>query len=103
MSYPFVGYYTCNDNEENMDQLYLYVNGMCVGGCVELVWVFWFFLDTKHLSVEDSHKIVVVYRNTEAILPCRPTSPDVNVTLVDQGHDEVSYHKRSSAKAFNVV
>uniref|UniRef100_A0AAR5P7W8 receptor protein-tyrosine kinase n=2 Tax=Dendroctonus ponderosae TaxID=77166 RepID=A0AAR5P7W8_DENPD len=64
MSYPFVGYYSCqNEIGDDQDQVYLYVN------------------DPQHLSVEDTYNMQFAVLNEEVTLPCRPTSPKIKVNL----------------------
>ncbi|XP_050295850.1 vascular endothelial growth factor receptor 1-like [Anthonomus grandis grandis] len=73
MSYPFVGYYTCQykDMPEVMDQIYVYVN------------------DSEHLSVEE-HNGETRYATqfSDITLPCRPTAPDIDVELISFGTDD---------------
>lgn len=52
------------------------------------------FLDDEHLSVSNDELIsTTVTQYEEAIIPCRPTAPSVNVTLVsdDNPRIKVSY------------
>ncbi|CAH1128807.1 unnamed protein product [Ceutorhynchus assimilis] len=65
MSYPFVGYYTCQyETIEEQDQIYLYVN------------------DPIHLSVEDDYNTHYAVQYQETTIPCRPTAPDIEVQLI---------------------
>jgi hypothetical protein len=46
-----------------------------------------FVLDKKNLLVNDKLCVVVAEYQGNAILPCRPTSPDINVTLAKDEKD----------------
>lgn len=75
-SYPFVGFYTCqyeNGSDEDKDQVYLYVN------------------DTDHLSVEDKYKVHYAAQHQETTIPCRPTTPDIQVELISYGTDQIEH------------
>ncbi|XP_056632203.1 vascular endothelial growth factor receptor 1-like isoform X1 [Diorhabda sublineata] len=69
MSYPFVGFYNCSfdnseDNNSNQnDGIYLFVN------------------DENNLAVFDRSLNIFVRKGDIAEMPCRPTSPAVNVSL----------------------
>ncbi|KAJ3659812.1 hypothetical protein Zmor_011480 [Zophobas morio] len=70
ITYPYTGFYQCLDkNVESFEDndgssIYLYVR------------------DQEHLSVSDAEvETVTVTQYDEAVIPCRPTSPDVDVEL----------------------
>uniref|UniRef100_A0A6P7HGM9 Platelet-derived growth factor receptor alpha-like n=1 Tax=Diabrotica virgifera virgifera TaxID=50390 RepID=A0A6P7HGM9_DIAVI len=74
MSYPFVGFYNChfrgakNITEENPEnsRIYLFVN------------------DSENFDVEfigDKAPQTYVEKGDTALIPCRPTAPDVDVKL----------------------
>ncbi|XP_018563787.1 vascular endothelial growth factor receptor 1 isoform X2 [Anoplophora glabripennis] len=72
MSYPFIGFYYCHyedadiDNPEESTSVYLYVN------------------DPDHLTTLELNNVieqVIVTQYQEAVIPCKPTAPDVDVTL----------------------
>ncbi|KAF7266631.1 hypothetical protein GWI33_020129 [Rhynchophorus ferrugineus] len=68
ITYPFVGYYICTQHSDGIDmsdEMYVYVN------------------DPAHLSVEDTFKVYYAVQYEEAVIPCRPTSPDIQVELID--------------------
>ncbi|XP_056648328.1 vascular endothelial growth factor receptor 1-like isoform X1 [Diorhabda sublineata] len=82
MSYSFVGFYNChfNDAEDisdinnTNDRIYLFVD------------------DHDHLAVDNNNfNYVYVRKGDTAVIPCRPTSPDVKVKLVtvDSEYGEV--------------
>ena len=51
------------------------------------------FIDQEHLSVSDAEvETVTVTQYDEAVIPCRPTSPDVDVKLTLIGGEAVSFN-----------
>ncbi|KAJ8949908.1 hypothetical protein NQ318_010542 [Aromia moschata] len=88
MTYPFVGFYYCHHedvdkNDYESTSVYLYVNGELNDKNERTKITFIFFIpDNDHFSILDGElETVVVTQFQEAIIPCRPTSPDVHVTL----------------------
>ncbi|XP_044748223.1 vascular endothelial growth factor receptor 1-like isoform X2 [Coccinella septempunctata] len=76
ITFPFVGYYTCQDailqRDNKFSELYIYVH------------------DEEHLSVEEKDlESIVVTQYNDAVIPCRPTFPDVSVSLTRISGDEV--------------
>ncbi|CAH1956241.1 unnamed protein product [Acanthoscelides obtectus] len=77
MTYHYVGFYYCHyedtykEDEDNSASVYLFVH------------------DEKHLAVEPLVSVLAVQYQT-AVIPCRPTSKDVEVTLHDEYGNEVS-------------
>ncbi|XP_063923158.1 vascular endothelial growth factor receptor 1-like isoform X3 [Zophobas morio] len=78
ITYPYTGFYQCLDkNVESFDDndgssIYLYVR------------------DQEHLSVSDAEvETVTVTQYDEAVIPCRPTSPDVDVKLTLIGGEAI--------------
>ncbi|KAJ8922635.1 hypothetical protein NQ315_007667 [Exocentrus adspersus] len=74
MTYPFVGFYYCHyenanlEDELNSAKIYLFVN------------------DPDHLTLlkdNGAFNTYTVTQFTEAVIPCKPTSPDVQVLLLD--------------------
>nr|CAI5831584.1 unnamed protein product [Callosobruchus analis] len=76
MTYPYVGFYYCHyegtdkEDEDNSASVYLFVH------------------DEKHLAVEPLVSVLAVQYQT-AVIPCRPTSKDVEVTLHDEYGNDV--------------
>lgn len=100
MSYPFVGFYYCHygdadiDNTEESSSVYLYVNGKHIQliflydffafAHLVLIVMKQFFSDPDHLTtleLNNAIEQVVVTQYQEAVIPCKPTAPDVQVTL----------------------
>ncbi|XP_045479289.1 vascular endothelial growth factor receptor 1-like isoform X2 [Harmonia axyridis] len=72
ITFPFVGFYTCYESPQHFSQLYLYVH------------------DEEHLSVENKDlESIVVTQYSDAVIPCRPTFPDVSVNLTKVSGDEI--------------
>ncbi|XP_018563792.1 vascular endothelial growth factor receptor 1 isoform X2 [Anoplophora glabripennis] len=70
MTYPFVGFYNCHyadkgDTEEESSSTYLFVH------------------DLEHLAVRKLKEPIIVTQNKGAVIPCKPTSPDVQVRLIN--------------------
>jgi hypothetical protein len=40
-----------------------------------------FYIDTGHLLVAPKNRIIIVKEGSEAVLPCRPYTPETNITL----------------------
>ncbi|VEN63916.1 unnamed protein product, partial [Callosobruchus maculatus] len=76
MTYHFVGFYYCHydgtekEDEDNSASVYLFVH------------------DEKHLAVESLVSVLAVQYQT-AVIPCRPTAKDVEVTLHDEYGNDV--------------
>ncbi|XP_045479769.1 vascular endothelial growth factor receptor 2-like [Harmonia axyridis] len=72
ITFPFVGYYICFEkkNLKNSEKRYFYVH------------------DEHRLAVRETkanYEIIYSSKYTRTVVPCRPTSPDVNVTLMTEG------------------
>ncbi|XP_063923139.1 vascular endothelial growth factor receptor 3-like isoform X1 [Zophobas morio] len=74
ITYLYTGFYQCLDkNADSFDDNH--------GSSVYL-----FVKDKEHLSVSDAEmETITVTRYSEAIIPCRPTSSDVEVSLIFYG------------------
>ncbi|XP_018563845.1 vascular endothelial growth factor receptor 1-like [Anoplophora glabripennis] len=83
MTYLFVGFYYCqyNDSDTDNESIYLYVN------------------DPDHLTILELNTVkgVFVVQSQEAIIPCKPTSPDIRVSLCDNAlGDDIKMDIQSS-------
>lgn len=98
-SYSDTGYYNCQEdapNENLIDEavssnIYLYVAGKLKNCCVWKENLQFIYLDDNHLSARtDDLETVIAVQYLEAIIPCRPTSPDVDVELSGFSDEMVS-------------
>ncbi|XP_063923322.1 vascular endothelial growth factor receptor 3-like [Zophobas morio] len=74
ITYPYTGFYQCLDkNADSFDENH--------GSSIYL-----FVKDKEHLSVSDAQvETITVTQYSEAIIPCRPTASDVEVSLTSIG------------------
>lgn len=100
-SYSDTGYYYCHENtgsdqdlndEAKYSSVYLYVSGKFNQLFAEcFTWSSFSRLDDNHLSAStDVLDTVTAVQHLDAIIPCRPTSPDVEVELYRIAGDMVS-------------
>ncbi|XP_044749513.1 vascular endothelial growth factor receptor 1-like [Coccinella septempunctata] len=72
LTFPYVGFYSCSeeDNATSSKEIYLYIH------------------DDSHLAVvetEADHEIIYAVKYARTVIPCRPTSLDVDVSLRTPG------------------
>ena len=75
-----------------MEAVSTYLSRVCTCSKLNSMSIF-VFIDKEHLSVSDAEmETITVTRYSEAIIPCRPTSSDVEVSLIFYGEGVVSFN-----------
>lgn len=108
VSHYYVGYFYCRTNdsihEENLENLktefkiaeiYVYVNGN-YNIYINLLLLYnkiFYFVDIENLLVNHDFPMITGNQNGDIIIPCKPTSKNVEVRLIKDG-DEVNLYVR---------